>query len=291
MANNLTKIALVTSMALGAGSCAPVNNKPSVPSPIKTSDQAIEERARKYLILCENEPAGLIVDHSKYADVRKYLAEKKAEFDKKDPADRLLAEIIGKNPVEQPKTKQKKGLFDSEENEWEYSVSPFYARKMALSAQGTEPEDMNMFGVEFKAQKGRISAHAALSKGTSKEKDSGTESGMDWKGQLEIDHTTLSAGLGYDLVNGNRFRLTARAGLTYTDEDVDGYLQMATPTGTQRMDINDSTDMFGIQGGLEAGVKLGDNIELSTGVNATRYLNSDNVNTELTIPFVVKFKF
>jgi hypothetical protein len=162
---------------------------------------------------------------------------------------------------------------------------------MALSAKENKPEDMNVLGVRLGAQKGRVSGYLGLERGESSESEKGTEHGLDYKGQIDITHTSVRAGIGYDFVQGERGRLTAKANLGHTFEDVDGYLQLATPYGTERMDIQDESGYTSLGGGLEGALKLGKNVELTAGVEVDRAINSDNVETELRIPVGVRIKW
>jgi len=221
------------------------------------------------------------------------------KLDASEEADRIIAElekeIISENPVtkpvEQPKTNVYNPSESEEQSSWRLSITPFYSRKMALSAQKDKPDDMNMYGVELSAKKGRFRVYAGIQRGESSESEDGDVNGLDYNGDIDMTHTTFRTGMGYDFLSGKRGRLTAKVGPSYTMEDVEGEMKIATPYGTEKMDINDSNEYFSLEGTLEGALKLTDNIELGVGLRLRENFDSDNVDRELEVPFGVTVKF
>ena len=250
-----TKIAVAGLTALSAGSCAPQDKGPQKPRGIISPEMR------------QMEKEGLVK-----------LSEQ------------------GSNPVEQPNSgvqpsskpsdkSKNRGLFyeEEEQSSWQYSITPFYARKMALSAKEDKPEGMNMLGFELRAQKDRFSVYAGAERGQSSESEDGSVNGLDYKGKLDITHTTLRTGIGYDVLQGKRGRLTAKLGMAYTMEDADGYLKIATPYGSERMDINDENNYASLEGELQGSVSLTKNIDVTLGVRGRQNFDSDNVEREVLI--------
>jgi len=258
-----TKAAITGLTALTAASCAPQNKGPAKPKAIITPE--MRQMAKEGVIKL------------------------------KEPES---------NPVEQPESraqptpetsnKRSQGnLFNEseEQSSWQYSITPFYARKIALSAKEDKPDDMNMLGVELSAKKDRFRAYFGVARGQSSESEDGEVNGLDYNGDIDMTHTTFRTGVGYDFLSGKRGRLTAKVGMAYTMEDVEGEMKIATPYGAEKMDIKDENGYASLEGELEGALKLTDNIELGVGLRLKENFDSDNVERALEVPFGVTVKF
>jgi hypothetical protein len=119
------------------------------------------------------------------------------------------------------------------------------------------------------------------------------DSESDASSRAELDSATYTGrlGLNYRVVDSDKVKLIAGVGGRVTRENNDGYLELATQTGTERMDINDSNTLFGIEANFGIEARLNDRFSLEAGATYGHNFDSDNVDDDMKATVSLNWKF
>jgi len=274
----LSKLGMAVLLGAGsvtATSCTP--KEPAVYGPAEASPKdekkiIPDERKQKRKELYDKvQSKDKTLDYHAYSDVMTN-AEKLEVFgtvnpyrDAKDP--KISTPITGSLPLH-----------------WKFYAEPYLAGKFAIRAED-KPDPMPVVGVKLGIQKERSGFYAGAEYGEMDETETSSAGYLDLKSKA----TKLKLGAEYDIIQGDKFTLTASAGPTLTLEKN----EITGRVGTYDVDDSKKETIVGLEAGLGLEYKFNDRVSLTAGASYGYNFEDDNSNvtSDLTGRVGLKVKF
>ena len=267
----LGKLGMAGLLALGSvttTSCKP--KEPAVYGPAEASQKDERKQKRKELY-DKVQGKDKTLDYHAYSDVMTN-AEKLEVFgtvnpymDAKDP--KIKTPVTGYLPLH-----------------WRFYAEPYAGIKVALNAED-KPDPMPVFGAKIGIKKERSGFYAGAEYGEMDESESSSAGYLD----LKSSAIKIRAGAEYDLMQGDKFTLTASAGPTLTLEKN----EITGRVSTYDIDDSKKETIVGLEAGLEAEYRLNNTFSLTAGAAYGYNFKDDNSNvtSDLTGKVGLKVKF
>jgi len=167
---------------------------------------------------------------------------------------------------------------------WRFYVEPYAGVKFPLRAED-KPDPMPVFGAKIGIKKDRSGFYLGAEYGEMDSSETSSAGYLDLKSKA----TKLRLGAEYDVVQGDKFTLTASAGPTLTLEGN----EIKGRVGTYEIDDSKKETIVGLEAGLGLEYKFNDRVSLTAGATYGHNLEDDNSNVtdDLTGRVGVKVKF